>query len=48
MQDMQAILDASVDAGAGWVIVEQDEPSMGLTRMECITKARENLKSVGW
>ena len=48
MQNMQAILDASVDAGAGWVVVEQDEPTAGMTRIECITKARENLKSVGW
>lgn len=48
MQDMKAILDASVDAGASWVVVEQDEPSMDLSRMECIAKARENLASVGW
>ncbi len=48
MQDMKAILDAAVDAGAGWVVVEQDEPTAGMTRLECITKARENLKSVGW
>lgn len=48
MQDMKAILDASVDAGASWVVVEQDEPSMGLSRMECITKSRENLATVGW
>jgi len=48
MQDMPAILEASVAAGAGWVVVEQDEPSMGLSRMECITKSREYLKSLGW
>lgn len=48
MQDMKAILDASVDAGASWVVVEQDEPSMGLSRMECIAKSRENLATVGW
>jgi len=48
MQDMPAILEASVDAGASWVVVEQDEPSMGLARMECITKSREYLKTLGW
>ncbi len=48
MQDMPALLAASVDAGAEWVIVEQDEPSMGLSRMECIAKSRENLRKLGW
>ncbi|MBQ7923325.1 MAG: sugar phosphate isomerase/epimerase [Clostridia bacterium] len=48
MQDMPAILEASVAAGAGWVVVEQDEPSMNLSRMECITKSREYLKTLGW
>jgi len=48
MQDMPAILAAATDAGASWVVVEQDDPTAGLTRMECITKARENLASVGW
>lgn len=48
MQDISAILTASVDAGAKWVIVEQDEPSMGLSRMECIEKSRENLRAKGW
>jgi len=48
MQDMPAILDAAVAAGAGWVVVEQDEPSMGLSRMESIKASREYLKSLGW
>jgi len=48
MQNIPAILDASVDAGAGWVVVEQDEPSMGLSRMECITKSKEYLSGLGW
>lgn len=48
MQDMPSILEASVDAGAHWVIVEQDEPSMGLSRMDCIKKSRENLRAMGW
>ncbi len=48
MQDMPAILDASVQAGASWVVVEQDEPSMGLSRMDCVKASREYLKSLGW
>ena len=48
MQDFPAILAASEDAGAQWVVVEQDSPSMGLTPMECITKSREYLKTLGY
>ena len=47
-QDMPAILAAAEKAGAGWVVVEQDEPSMGLSRMESIKASREYLKSVGY
>ncbi len=48
MQDMPAILEASVKAGAEWVVVEQDEPSMGLSRMDSIKASREYLRSIGW
>lgn len=48
MQDVPAILDASVRAGAGWIVVEQDEPSMGLSRMDSVKTSREYLKSIGW
>lgn len=48
MQNIPAILDASVDAGASWVVVEQDEPSMGLSRMESVRKSREYLRTLGW
>ncbi len=34
-QNIPAIVEASKDAGALWVIAEQDEPSMGKSRMEC-------------
>ena len=47
LNDFPAILEAAKDAGAGWVIVEQDKPSMGLTPMECIEKSRKYLKSIG-
>ena len=48
IQNFPAILDAAKDAGAEWVIVEQDNPSMGLTPMECIEKSRTYLKSIGY
>ncbi len=46
-QDWQPILDAVVDAEAGWVIVEQDE-SYDIPSMECARRSREYLKSLGW
>ena len=48
MQKMPEILEACTDAGAEWVVVEQDEPSMGLSRMESIKASREYLASQGW
>jgi sugar phosphate isomerase/epimerase len=47
-QNFPAILAASEDAGAEWVVVEQDQPSMGLTPMECAAKSRAYLKSIGY
>ncbi|MBE6599428.1 MAG: sugar phosphate isomerase/epimerase [Ruminococcaceae bacterium] len=47
LQDMPAIIEASEKSGARWVVVEQDEPSMGLTRMECVMVAREYLRTIG-
>lgn len=34
-QDFKAIVAAGDEGGAKWYIVEQDEPSMGLTALEC-------------
>ena len=34
-QDFPAIVAAAEESGAKWYIVEQDEPSMGLTALEC-------------
>lgn len=48
VQDMPAILEASVDAGAEWVVVEQDRPSLDKTPMECAAMSREFLKKLGW
>ena len=47
-QDMPNILDASVKAGAKWVVVEQDNPSMGKTPLECAEMSRNYLKTLGW
>ena len=47
-QDFPAILAAAKDAGAEWVVVEQDEPSMGLTPMESIKTSIDYLKSFEW
>ena len=46
LQDFPAILDAARDAGAEWVIVEQDKPSMGLTPLECIKESIDYLKTI--
>lgn len=46
VQDFPAIIKASEESGAEWLIVEQDAPSMGLTPMECIAKSREYLKTI--
>lgn len=47
MQDIPAILAASEDAGAEWVVVEQDRPALGLSAMECAKVSREYLTSIG-
>lgn len=47
LQDIPAILDASLDAGASWVVVEQDE-SVGRSRLEAVEISRKYLKSLGW
>ncbi|MBE6555485.1 MAG: sugar phosphate isomerase/epimerase [Ruminococcaceae bacterium] len=47
LQDFPAILEATRDAGAEWVVVEMDKPSMGLSPMECMEKSINYLKSIG-
>lgn len=47
-QNFPEILKASEEAGAVWVVVEQDRPSMGLTPLECAAKSREYLKTLGY
>ncbi|HHU84332.1 MAG TPA: sugar phosphate isomerase/epimerase [Clostridiales bacterium] len=48
VQDMPAILAASVNAGAKWVVVEQDRPDRNNTPMECAKKSIDYLKSIEW
>lgn len=45
--DIPAVIKASIEGGAQWLCVEQDEPSMGLTRLESVAKSAEYLKSLG-
>ena len=47
-QNIPSIVEAARDAGAHWVIAEQDEPSMGLSRMECAQKSIEYMKSIDY
>ena len=45
-QDVPALLQAAEAAGAGWVVVEQDSPSMGKTPMESVKMSIEYLKGL--
>ena len=45
-QDFPAILAACEDAGAEWVVVEQDQPIMGKTAIECAGMSIEYLKTL--
>ncbi|MFI3324617.1 MAG: sugar phosphate isomerase/epimerase [Clostridia bacterium] len=46
-QDFKPILEASVEAGASWVVVEQDQ-AYERTTIEAVTLSREYLKTLGW
>ncbi len=45
-QNMPEILKAAEEAGSLWVVVEQDEPSMGKDSLECARMSIEYLKSL--
>ena len=47
-QNVPNILDAAVKAGAEWVVVEQDQPSMDRTPLECVKLSRDYLKLLNW
>ncbi len=46
VQDFYSILNASEKAGAEWVVVEQDEPSMNKTPLECAVLSINYLKTL--
>lgn len=48
LQDIPAIIKASEDAGAKWLVVEQDKPSMNKTAMECAEMSINYLKEKGY
>ena len=47
VQDFPSILKASEEAGAQWVVVEQDQPSLNKTALECAQMSRDYLKEIG-
>ena len=47
MQIWEPVLDAVIEAGSKWVVVEQDE-HYGLTPAEAARRSREYLKILGW
>ena len=46
VQNFPVILEAAVEAGVSWAIVEQDNPSMGKTSMECAQMSIECLEQL--
>ncbi len=48
VQDMPAILAACENAGAQWVVVEQDSPAKGDTPLNSVKLSREYLKTLNW
>lgn len=46
VQDFPAILKAAEESGTEWIVVEQDEPSMGKTPLECAKMSIEYLKTI--
>ena len=48
VQDMPEILSACEKAGAEWVVVEQDNPAEGESRINAVKLSREYLKTLGY
>ncbi len=46
LQDVPSLVQAFKDAHCKWIIVEQDNPSMGMCPMMCMKKGLDNLKRV--
>lgn len=45
-QDIPSIIKAAEEAGASWLVVEQDRPTPGKTPLECAKDSLEYLKSL--
>lgn len=48
VQDFPTIIKTAETTGTEWLVVEQDNPSMGLSPLECAEKSRAYLKSIGY
>ncbi len=46
-QDFPGILDCAEKTGVEWIVVEQDNPSMGKTPLECAEASLKYLQSIG-
>ncbi|MBR3703738.1 MAG: hypothetical protein IKM12_09380, partial [Alistipes sp.] len=46
VQDIPAIIKAAVKAESKWLIVEQDQPSLDKTPLECVAMSMEYLKKL--
>lgn len=46
VQDVPALVKASKAAGSKWLIVEQDQPSLGKSALECAAMSVETLKKI--
>ena len=46
--DIIDIIHTEEEIGTKWIIIEQDSPSFGLSRLECAALCREWLKKQGW
>lgn len=45
--DILSVIEASIDGGAQWLCVEQDEPSEGRSRLEEAARSVSYLKGLG-
>ena len=46
VQDVPALMKAAKHAGSQWIIVEQDQPSMGKTALECVALSMETIQAI--
>ena len=46
VQNVPELLKAAEAAGSQWIIIEQDQPSMGKSPMECVAMSMEYMKKV--